>query len=452
VYSPGFFRECWPRFQRRHACSSSSTGRARSPPASRSGTATASKCRGPRRCASIAPTARTILLYWQIHPARDRRGLRVLDFGRSTPNEGTFHFKKQWGAEPSPLYWEYILLGGEAPKDLSPKNPKFGAAIAVWKRLPVSLTTALGPHIVRSKSHDPARRGGSRGGVHRRGGRVRRVRCLGQPVSVSSSTRVGGRGLRVFWLPWLRGPATWSISDLVSNVLLFIPIGVFLTAAADCRVSWLPPSGGRTRGAVVLGSVVTAAFLLSAAVEFAQAFRAVPHAIGGRRHGGNARSGARRRGVAVCAAARRSPRWPRRLDAVTCASLPCRMLLAYCAVFAVAWLLPLDFTLRPREIADKYQHKRPAAAVRALARRGDRASSWACAFRRRPAARLRVGPVRQPRPAAGASRRVRHSGWPFPALIALESASSDGLFDAQTDTTALLADRGRTVAGASSAR
>lgn len=90
------------------------------------------------------------LLYWQIIKHGIAAGLHVLDFGRSTPNEGTFHFKKQWGAEPSPLYWEYILMGGEAPKDLSPKNPKFGAAIAVWKRLPVSVTTALGPHIVRS--------------------------------------------------------------------------------------------------------------------------------------------------------------------------------------------------------------------------------------------------------------------------------------------------------------
>jgi hypothetical protein len=34
--------------------------------------------------------------------------------------------------------------------DLSPKNRKFGAAIAVWKRLPLSVTTTLGPHIVRS--------------------------------------------------------------------------------------------------------------------------------------------------------------------------------------------------------------------------------------------------------------------------------------------------------------
>jgi hypothetical protein len=35
-----------------------------------------------------------------------------------------------------------------------------------------------------------------------------------------------------------------------------------------------------------------------------------------------------------------------------------RVLLACCAAFAIAWLLPADFTLRPGEIGDKYAHKR----------------------------------------------------------------------------------------------
>jgi glycopeptide antibiotics resistance protein len=35
-----------------------------------------------------------------------------------------------------------------------------------------------------------------------------------------------------------------------------------------------------------------------------------------------------------------------------------RILLACCAAFAVAWLLPADFTLRPDEIGDKYAHER----------------------------------------------------------------------------------------------
>jgi serine/alanine adding enzyme len=90
------------------------------------------------------------LLYWQIMQFAITSGAGTLDFGRSTPGEGTYHFKQQWGAQPFPLYWEYVLSGRAAPADLSPKNPKFGAAIAVWKRLPVALTTLIGPHIVRS--------------------------------------------------------------------------------------------------------------------------------------------------------------------------------------------------------------------------------------------------------------------------------------------------------------
>jgi FemAB-related protein (PEP-CTERM system-associated) len=90
------------------------------------------------------------LLYWQIMQFAIATGATTLDFGRSTPEEGTFQFKKQWGAQPFPLYWEYVMSEGAVPADLSPKNPKFGAAIAVWKRLPVAVTTLIGPHIVRS--------------------------------------------------------------------------------------------------------------------------------------------------------------------------------------------------------------------------------------------------------------------------------------------------------------
>ncbi len=88
-------------------------------------------------------------LYWTIIDRAIAAGASVLDFGRSTPNEGTFHFKRQWGAEPLPLCWEYDLLGGTLP-DQSPKNPKFRLAIDMWKRLPLPIANAIGPHIVRS--------------------------------------------------------------------------------------------------------------------------------------------------------------------------------------------------------------------------------------------------------------------------------------------------------------
>lgn len=89
------------------------------------------------------------LLYWHAIETAIADGCAVLDFGRSTPNEGTYHFKAQWGATPVPLYWEYVLLtDGELP-DHSPKNPKFQIAIEAWKRCPLWLTNAVGPRIVR---------------------------------------------------------------------------------------------------------------------------------------------------------------------------------------------------------------------------------------------------------------------------------------------------------------
>ncbi|MEZ5291477.1 MAG: FemAB family PEP-CTERM system-associated protein [Vicinamibacterales bacterium] len=89
------------------------------------------------------------LLYWTILREAIAAGCTRLDFGRSTPNEGTFHFKKQWGAEPTPLCWEYDVVTGALP-DQSPKNPKFRLAIQAWQKLPVGVANLLGPSIVRS--------------------------------------------------------------------------------------------------------------------------------------------------------------------------------------------------------------------------------------------------------------------------------------------------------------
>ena len=90
------------------------------------------------------------LLYWSVIKYAIEQRATVFDFGRSTPHEGTYKFKQQWGAEPQPLCWEYRLLAGTQLPDQSPKNPKFRAAIAIWKRLPLGLTTYIGPRVVRA--------------------------------------------------------------------------------------------------------------------------------------------------------------------------------------------------------------------------------------------------------------------------------------------------------------
>ena len=91
-----------------------------------------------------------MLLYWTVLKFACDRGFKTFDFGRSTPEEGTYRFKAQWGAAPVPLYWHYWIGKGEALPELNPKNPKYRAAIALWKKLPVGLTKAIGPAIVRN--------------------------------------------------------------------------------------------------------------------------------------------------------------------------------------------------------------------------------------------------------------------------------------------------------------
>ena len=89
------------------------------------------------------------LLYWHAIETAVAEGCETFDFGRSTPDEGTYKFKEQWGAAPVALHWEYCLMSGGAVPDQSPKNPKFRLAIETWKRLPLWLANAAGPRIVR---------------------------------------------------------------------------------------------------------------------------------------------------------------------------------------------------------------------------------------------------------------------------------------------------------------
>jgi FemAB-related protein (PEP-CTERM system-associated) len=90
------------------------------------------------------------LLYWSVIETAIADGCTMLDFGRSTPNEGTYKFKAQWGATPVPLSWEYCLLQGDTIPDQSPKNPKLRLFVETWKRMPLWAANLVGPDVVRS--------------------------------------------------------------------------------------------------------------------------------------------------------------------------------------------------------------------------------------------------------------------------------------------------------------
>ncbi|MCD0458858.1 FemAB family XrtA/PEP-CTERM system-associated protein [Roseiconus lacunae] len=76
------------------------------------------------------------------------RGSHTFDFGRSSEDSGTYKFKAQWGAVPSPATWQYYVRQGD-PNDMRPDADGKKRLVELWTKLPVSLTRIIGPPIVR---------------------------------------------------------------------------------------------------------------------------------------------------------------------------------------------------------------------------------------------------------------------------------------------------------------
>nr|WP_243405379.1 FemAB family XrtA/PEP-CTERM system-associated protein [Solimicrobium silvestre] len=89
-------------------------------------------------------------MYWELMRRACARGYKIFDFGRSKRGTGSFDFKKNWGFEPQPLYYEYQLHASNAVPDNNPLNPKYQLFIKMWQRLPLSVANFIGPHIVKN--------------------------------------------------------------------------------------------------------------------------------------------------------------------------------------------------------------------------------------------------------------------------------------------------------------
>lgn len=96
-----------------------------------------------RKFSRLSPN---MLLYWTMLDYACRQGFKQFDFGRSSPEEGTYKFKEQWGAQPHPCQWHYLSLNGSAPT-ISTDKASYSKMIAYWKKLPVSITRLMGPMI-----------------------------------------------------------------------------------------------------------------------------------------------------------------------------------------------------------------------------------------------------------------------------------------------------------------
>ena len=89
-------------------------------------------------------------MYWELMRRACARGYKIFDFGRSKLGTGAFDFKKNWGFEPTPLHYEYLLQKSTAVPDNNPLNPKYQLFIKMWQRMPIALANMIGPHIVKN--------------------------------------------------------------------------------------------------------------------------------------------------------------------------------------------------------------------------------------------------------------------------------------------------------------
>ena len=90
-------------------------------------------------------------LNWSILEYVTDAGYRQFDFGRSTPNEGTYKFKEQWGSKPSTLYWYEQVLQERTSSQAKPNAYRYRQkGEELWQLMPLSLANALGPLIRRN--------------------------------------------------------------------------------------------------------------------------------------------------------------------------------------------------------------------------------------------------------------------------------------------------------------
>lgn len=94
-----------------------------------------------------------MLLYWSFLEFAVNNRYQFFDFGRSTPGEGTYKFKAQWGAKPQALYWERWEIGKTgfhpldigAPPNLTGRNRVMAEKII--QKLPLQFATFLGSRL-----------------------------------------------------------------------------------------------------------------------------------------------------------------------------------------------------------------------------------------------------------------------------------------------------------------
>jgi FemAB-related protein (PEP-CTERM system-associated) len=86
-------------------------------------------------------------MYFELMRHARSRGCDRFDFGRSKTNSGAYHFKRNWGFEPTPLTYAAWTAPGSPVRDANPNSAGNAALAALWKRLPLPIANRIGPLI-----------------------------------------------------------------------------------------------------------------------------------------------------------------------------------------------------------------------------------------------------------------------------------------------------------------
>ncbi len=89
-------------------------------------------------------------LYWNVIERGCKLGFKFFDFGRSTIDSPTYHFKQQWVEEPTPLEWQYSLHRTDEVPEINPGNPKYRLVRYLWRKMPLPVANLLGPAVIKN--------------------------------------------------------------------------------------------------------------------------------------------------------------------------------------------------------------------------------------------------------------------------------------------------------------
>ncbi len=90
------------------------------------------------------------LQYWGIIEWCFEHGARRFELGRSPRGSTHIQFKRKWGAEDVAVRYNYLVIKpNKRYRNVATLSPIYRLATQTWRRLPLSVTSALGPYLAR---------------------------------------------------------------------------------------------------------------------------------------------------------------------------------------------------------------------------------------------------------------------------------------------------------------